>query len=175
MSATKSQATFEQLLVTHNSEWCQVLWRNNEERHNGYRMIILSSYGSWSHYWYAGDDSFPRWLAGLNFEYMGRKLIDQKLFDEFDAEATLKSVKREIIASRRAGDLDKDTAFEYHEQLCDLERDGGFTSGRFETLVADWPIDDLWDCGRKAPCATWRNFWEYLWKPAVIPALKALS
>ena len=167
---TLKQTTFNTLNIEHNGEWCNVMWRQVGGSGGRYRMIILSSYGNWSYYWVTGSSDFPRWLAGLSFDYLGHKLFEGDFYT-YDNVATNAGLVEELLAARRRGDVDLyDTRDLYDRLQChDIEY------MEFWTTDALNFIENREEFEVKSACKTWKCFWKFLWEPAVIPALRALS
>lgn len=160
------KTTFETLNIDHNGEWCNVMWRQVGGSGGRYRMIILSSYGNWSYYWVTGSSSFPAWLAGLNFEYLGHKLFEGGFYT-FDKEATGNNIISELLEARRRNEID---AFDSRE-LFDSLKSGDFDEHLFWSMDLSFIESREHDILVTSPCSTWKHFWKYLWEPVVIPAL----
>jgi hypothetical protein len=169
--AELTETTFDTLNIEHHGEWCNVMWRQIGGSGGRYRMIILSSYGNWSYYWVTGSSDFPRWLAGLNFDYLGHKLFEGDFYT-FDSVATAAKIIPELLAARRRGDdIDEYDARELYNSL----RGGDLDEHQFWSAELSFIENRAEDMLVTSPCDTWKNFWRYLWEPAVIPALRALS
>ena len=162
------ETTFNEITVHHNNEWCRLLWQPVGEKENyAYQVIILSSYGNWTHLWFTSS-CVPTFLARLNLGYMGAKLIDHKVFMEYDEEKTSSAVIRQILQERRGRSIDEDEAREYFDAA-----KLGLDQHDFHHMCRESSMEDLWELEVTGPCTTWKNFWEYLWVPAVVPALLA--
>ena len=162
------ETTFNEIAVHHDNEWCRLLWQPVGEKENhAYQVIILSSYGNWSHLWFTSS-CIPSFLARLNLEYMGAKLIDNELFQQYDQTETSLKVKEYILESRRGNSINKDHALQCWEFAGD-----GLSEHEFVELCRISNIEDLWELKVTGPCSTWKSFWKYLWVPAVVPALLA--
>jgi hypothetical protein len=133
-------------------------------------MIILSSYGNWSYYWVTGSSDFPRWLAGLNFDYLGHKLFEGNFYT-FDREATSANVIKELLPARRRGEIEDYEARELYNTLKNGDFDEHQFWGTEHAFLQQAQYDG--DLLVTSPCDTWKHFWKYLWEPAVIPGLLA--
>lgn len=154
------QTTFDTLSIAHNGEWCNVMWRQVGGSGGRYRVIIISSYGSWSYYFVTGSHSFAGWLAHLNSDYLGQKLMEEN-FKVFDGKASFADVHDQI-------DWDDANDYPAHDEPDE------WTAELFLMLLYSQDIDTC-EAVRRKPCSTWTSFWEYLWEPAVIPALLEVS
>ena len=165
---TKTKTTsFTELVARNKGEYCRLLWRREgDPERNQYQIIFLTSYGDWATFFTIGGDSIAEFLAKLNSDYLGRKLIHRDQFIVYCEEKTAPRVKAAIIEARRAGDIEEDDAREYFD-MAENELD----EHNFHHLCRESNIQELYECKVHEPCNTWTCFWKYLWEPAVIPAL----
>ena len=160
-------AEFKEIYVRNDqSAWCKLLWQDN-----GW-VIILSDYGHWSHWWgHRGEGvSVPKFLASLDRDYMGEKMMGQAL-REFSLKSTVQAIRETIIADRKTCGMEKDEARSEFELVSQLE--SGDLS--FEGWYGESSMVDGYECHRTEVCGTWDYFWNRLWVPLVVPALKAES
>lgn len=148
-----------------NGAWCKV--RLQEDPGS---VVILSDYGNWSNFWQPAHRSqkLPEFLAGLDADYAGGKFLGAGL-DVYDEDRTRKTIAENILQSRREGDLSKDEARTHWNEIDLL--DAGFDAWCQETT-----LPDAWEWGYGTIMEPdWRNFWDRLWVPFVVPALRELS
>ena len=162
MSEVKT-VEFHELYVRNKcSAWMRLLWEDNG------RVIILSDYGHWSYFWGSiGDQTIEEFLIDLDSHYMGKKMLESEFYVT-DDEGTIKAVREHILQCRRDGDIDKDGAREEWELLND------YADGELD--VRAWceasSFDDPWEWRESKANDTWVNFWNRLWQPHAVPALK---
>jgi len=168
-SVTKSQADVFHVR-TENGEYATIFIQHGAHSSNtvsagGFwgRIAVLSSFGTYSSYWGACGNEFPRFLAGLNFDYAMKNMTDYKHL-EFDKDASIINVKREIINDRRNGEP-KELMREAWDSLVTMQ---------------DWDSRDLFirelmdsGCRYFNECCEWATvdryrsdcvgFWEQIW------------
>lgn len=145
------------------SAWCRLLWQDN-----GW-VIILSDYGHWAYWWgFRGNQSVPKFLADLDRDYMGGKMMGQFLL-EFSLKSTVQAIRETIISDRRSCGMEKAEAANEWELAKQLE-DGDLS---FEAWYGESSMVDGYECHRTEVCGTWDSFWNRLWLPLVVPVLKS--
>ena len=131
---------------------------------------IQSSFGSYANTWNAvGDEPFRKFLCGLDMSYFFSKCIGSDCL-EFDCEATVKEIKREIIKFRKEDEIEHGVAREIWDSLPDLNASSGYemVDGMGEHAF-DKMVVELYGGDRSAiPFMTrtkcdCRNFWEQIW------------
>lgn len=159
------KAEFHEIYVRNDrSAWCKLLWQDN-----GW-VIILSDYGHWAYWWgHRGEGvSVAKFLAGLDRDYMGNKMMGQSLM-EFSLESTVQAIRETIIFERKSCGMEKEEARSEWE-LAERLEDGDLS---FEGWYGESSMVDGYECQRKEVCGTWSNFWDRLWVPMVVPVLKS--
>lgn len=97
-------------------EWATILIRgfqatgNDGQPREVGEILIHSSFGSWAYQWGHLGQPFKGWIAGCDDRsYVAEKFLGSKA-RVFDGDATVRELRRRIIAWRREGDFDKDQA-----------------------------------------------------------------
>jgi len=158
-------AEFHEIYVRNEqSAWCKLLWQDN-----GW-VIILSDYGHWAFWWgHRGEGvSVPAFLAKLDRDYMGGKMMGQAL-REFSLKSTVQAIRETIISDRKTCGMTKEEAEGEWELVQRLE-DGDLS---FESWYGESSMVDGYECHRTEVCGTWDCFWNRLWVPLVVPVLKS--
>lgn len=158
-------AEFHEIYVRNeHSAWCKLLWQDN-----GW-VIILSDYGHWAYWWgHRGEGvSVAKFLAGLDRDYMGNKMMGQALM-EFSLESTVQAIRESIISDRKTCGMTKEEAAS-EWALAQLLEDGMLS---FEQWYGESSMVDGYECQCKEVCGTWDGFWKRLWLPLVVPVLKS--
>lgn len=110
------------------------------------------------HWWNSrGTDSLRKFLIGLERSYAMGKLFGHKNLEEFDLDASVNSLKREIIERRRQRDITE-------KEARDLwDRADGCDSAEDIANIHDEYGNTYYDHIRTVPksCATW--FWDFVW------------
>lgn len=132
-------------------------------------VTILSDYGHWSFFWMPAHRSqkLPDFLAGLLADYAGGKFLGESLH-VYDREETARGIKDYILECRRDDSMTRQEARGHWEEIGLLE--DGFDAWCLETTIAD-----AWEMHRTIMNPDWRNFWDRLWVPFLVPALRELS
>lgn len=160
-------AEFHEIYVRNDSHaWCRLLWQDD-----GW-VIILSDYGHWAFWWgHRGKGiSVSRFLAKLDREYMGGKMMGADLY-EYSVESTVKCIRETIVEYRKAGVMTKDDARSEWDLSEQLESDGI----AFSEWCGESSLGDGYECHRKEICNTWVQFWSRLWVPLIRPLLESGS
>ena len=156
---------FKEIYVKNgNCAWCRLLWQEN-----GW-VVILSDYGHWAYWWgHRGQGvSVAKFLAGLDRDYMGNKMMGQALM-EFSLESTVQAIRETIISDRKSCGMEKEEARNEWELALQLE--AGDLS--FDAWYGESSMVDGYECRRTEVCGTWDSFWKNLWLPLVVPVLKS--
>lgn len=199
MSVTKTTGA-DVYSVRAGHEWATIVvreWADTEadgkQRHRG-EILINSSFGSWSQFWGAPGCRFKKFLLQISMDYAFGRFMQRDQLDEYDGDATVRSLRKRMVLARKERRISKATAAWLRDQINDqierLERNvDGFVDGCCSILNdADkcWSppevrrdIDDLRDLlgepwysteTRTNPQAT--GFWREIW-PEFTQALHA--
>lgn len=134
------------------------------------RISIASDYGDWQYFWGAVGGSFKDFLCHIDKHYAAGKFGANRWFDQ---QATLKTMKKQIIEYRRDNDIDAEKARAMWNELNDLkEYDDAqvFAMRAFDSEHLSY----LFDCGPDLSydCTPGFNaFWEIVW-PVFVGELK---
>jgi len=166
MKTTTGTAVFREIHAKDKHAWTRLLWDEAG------RVIILSDYGTWSHFWgYRGEGvSVEKFLSRLDQHYMGKKMLGASLM-EFSLELTAQSIREHIKEMRQCGSLSRSEAtgeWELSEQL----KVGDMS---FDSWMQETEFEDAWEFYCREMCSEWVNFWDRLWVPMIQPELKRLS
>lgn len=135
------------------------------------RVVIVSDYGEWSYCWrHIGDRTLPQFLAGLNWDYMGEKMLNGNIRVPSD-ERTVNHIKSEIISLRKTGTLDKEEAALEWEFIDEFQR--GWTD--FRGWCDQTHLMEPWEYRCDEPNGQWMSFWDHIWTPLIVPALKQIG
>lgn len=161
--------TADAYCINNNGEWARIFIQSGCHA-NGTRwgmISVISGFGNFGHtFGNVGASSFERFLAGLNYHYLIGKFFGVEA-DVFDAEATAKKLRTEILRERRSGEMLPVEAREFWDGLDDLE--GLHSSEAFITglvnpagrFLNDW---ELWDCAITKPNPQAEGFWSEIWQ-----------
>lgn len=160
------KATFNEISVrTKSAGWARLLWEDTG------RVIILSDYGVWSHYWGCiGERTLAEFLCDLDCHYMGKKMLGSSLYVHSDEE-TQNEIHRYIIEARKDSTFGKENAREEMDLLADY-RDG---YRDFFGWACETSIGDQYEMTRTEMHHDWKNFWDRLWVPEIKPILVKYS
>lgn len=158
-----TETTFKEIFVRNeNHAWCRLLL----EASTG-RVVIISDYGSWAYCWiHIGERTLEEFLAQLDLDYMGHKMLGVHS-EVIDEDSTQKAIKQTIFELRRTGSYSRDEAraeYGFLQELID-----GYVD--FNGWAANTAIDDCYELQQRCIAPCWANFWQYLWKPLIRPAL----
>lgn len=163
---TRTSATFTEIYARNESRaWCRLLYEDSG------RVIILSDYGDCSHCWWCRGEgvSVPKFLAELEMDYMGRKMLGAAI-EEYSHADTVKAIREKICFERSYEYLTKEEAREEWDRVGPLEEN----DIPFDVWVSDTSLEDAYECRRTRTSRTWVNFWEKLWLPLIQPELAKL-
>ena len=131
----------------------------------GGQIDVQSDFGNYGYTWTAiGDGTLREFLCGLDFDYFMNKAAGA--YRTFDECATIRRIKADIFEKREWGDIDRETAHEWRDDL-DECRDTGSEHLFAERLMScDW-FYRLYDdypgiVMRDSPQA--RAFWDGPWQ-----------
>lgn len=199
MSCTKTTGA-DVYSVRKNHEWATIVvreWADTEvdgkQRQRG-EILINSSFGAWSQFWGAPGCRFKKFLLQISMDYAFGRFMQRDQLDEYDGDATVRSLRKRVVLARKERRISKVTAAWLRDQIDDeverMERNAdGFIEACGSILhEADqcWSpaevrrdIDDLRDQldeawyrteTRTNPQAV--GFWRELW-PEFTQALRA--
>lgn len=126
------------------------------------RLSISSDYGNWAYYWGACGSSFKEFLISLDISYVSGKFGTGNYFD---FEETIRTIKKDIIDSRKNGYSDKEEARELWNSMSDLQN----YTHKEGFIAACWnsPIMELYDTGPTIETQYepgFKRFWETTWQ-----------
>jgi len=139
------------------------------------QVMIMSSFGHWSHYWarrHIGAPSVARFLAELDSGYAGGKLLGAK-YMVYDHARTKACIEEFILECRRDGGMTKGEARAEWEKLDILD---DFGAGEF--AFGQWYLETTFsdpEVRSDKPDQRWQAFWDQIWEPWVRPALAELG
>ena len=91
--------------------------------------------------------------------------------DVFSAEKTRASIQEMIIDWRKSQDLTEREARDEWNLCKSIEDEWSFGDWLRET-----ELHDAWDWARSTEMDySWRNFWDRLWTPLIVPELRRLA
>lgn len=156
--------TLHEISVRTDHGWAKLQW--NEETG---QVSVLSDHGHWSYYWNSiGNQTLAKFLSGLDYDYMGKKLLGNSMY-VFSLDDTVKKIKQRIIERRKNGAFTADHARHEWRRLQQLV-DGEFDFREWANTITD--IYDPLECYCTEINPTWMRFWERLWVPCILPELK---
>ena len=147
-------------------------WANISIREwpDGGAIDIQSDYGNYANTWYAiGSGPFRKFLCGVDMGYFFNKCLGNAYL-EFDCEATIREIRKDIIRDRREGNIEHDAAREIWESLDDLDTNSAY--GMLAEMgedAFDYMVDELYGHDRSMlpnitrPKCDCTNFWQQIW------------
>jgi len=182
ITAIPAPATYE---VRSGEWWLHGSLENGEARSWGERHIITlnehtghftceGGYGTFSYCWPSpsrGKESLHAFLYDVDFGYFMGKASKQP-YRVADHEATLRSLRHEILRDRRDGSLEKAEAREFWADLEDADQ--GNTEEMIRRLYeGDWSGRlDYSDPSVMVDHPGMRRFWDEVWTPFANEILK---
>lgn len=138
-SLTKRTAIVYGIRINKPHTWADI---TIEEWQGGGSFKCISDYGNYSHIWGSiGERSLREFLCSLDKHYFLKKVTEYKYL-EFDCEATLAGIRKDILKYRREGEIDKELARECFDEA--------------------QPGTDLSDCDNST------LFWERLYQSSIL-------
>ncbi|TZG25626.1 hypothetical protein [Sphingomonas montanisoli] len=176
-------ATYE---IRSGEWWLHGSLENGEARSWGGRHIITineatghftceGGYGTFSYCWPAlsrGSEGLHAFLYDVDFGYFMGKASKQP-HRIADHDATVQSLKRELVRDRREGWLTKENARTLWTELVDA--DDGNTDEMVRTLYQDGGWSERFDCSDPSVMVdhpAMRRFWGEVWKPFAAEVLR---
>lgn len=162
---TVKTITETEISASDGHAWVKVLLQEDTGS-----VVILSDYGNWSNLWLPDHrpDNLPAFLARLDADYAGGKFLGVALL-VYDEDATRKGIVEHILEARRTLETTKEQAREHYDDL-------GFLDQGFDWWCGNTSLEDAWEWApRTVMNHDWRNFWDRLWVPFVVPALCELG
>lgn len=131
-------------------------------------FTCYSSFGNYCYRWtHIGTTTLKEFLLDLDFDYFMGKTRPGYL--RYSQEATLTSVRSDIISCRRSLDLTKDEARAAWNSMDDVHMTSGndvtafyYEFQKSEALMKVYD-NDLWDVAKDRPDRTAVGFWEKIW------------
>ena len=145
-----------------------------EEWEHGGSFKCVSDYGNYSYIWNSiGERNLREFLSGLSMDYFMGKATTHD-FQEFDAQLTMESIRREILYERQHGGLTKDEARECWDEaqegndLAESERSDVFWARMEHSAILQYMYDgercDVDTRERVKPQC--KGFWDIIWPVA---------
>ncbi|WP_186066010.1 hypothetical protein [Burkholderia gladioli] len=157
-----------------NWAWATIALRSWERPTDGGfyycgEILINSDYGNYAQCWGNMGSPLKKFLVSIGRDYLLDKLAPHSRF-EFDFEGSVANVKRDIIESRRSGDLTNGQA-RYAWNEIPEENQG---KDLFVSRLLDIPClgDEPWHLLESRECPQITGFYTHIWLPFV-EALRA--
>jgi len=97
---------FYAVSVPNGAEWARI-WITDDGC-----FFTISDYGNYGFWWHAASGDFRKFLCGVDADYLTGKLADGAR--EFDGEASVKAIRRQIVEGRRSGSFTRgEAAYEW--------------------------------------------------------------
>lgn len=175
VSATTNQATYLQINARNNGEFCTILLPSPPTFGSG-RLLIDSTFGVYGYCWthIGATKSFPDFLASLDMEYMGIKMLGSDAH-EYDYRQTKNEIRHHIKQLRRQRKLTKDEA---EEEWClseDVECESTYHDWLVDSKIPDVCELEYGDLLVQVMNHQWQAFWNKLWVPLVVPELRKIA
>lgn len=146
----------------HHCGWADI---SIDEGDKSGRISISSDYGNWAYYWGACGSSFKEFLCGLDIHYAAGKFGTG---NHFDAEATLRATRMDILRARHQESIESEEARELWDFVYEIE--DCRSSESFATLVYNSDLMKLYDCGPDIVTTIdpgFKRFWDTTWQSFV--------
>lgn len=155
MITVDNTRTFKRMYFSEDMEHAEILWDNSG------RLIILGSYGNWTHYFsHIGDSTIEQFLSQIEDKYLGRKLLgeDYLVFDLDSTVSTLMEASDLVFADSQEK--------ENELRLIDLLSNEDIS---FDMYAAESNIPDVWESQEYKVNPMWEQFVSKFWNPLVKP------
>ena len=130
---------------------------------------VVSDYGNYAYHWSSFGDDFKRFLSGLDWEYLYRKLTHEQ--NVYDGEATLRSIENELGERLRSNDMSDEQHHAERELLDRLKDEINHSPCGFAEWMRDTEMSDVHELAEYTTETQCRTFCEKVW-PRFIAALK---
>lgn len=143
------------------SEWI------SPEGHSGGEIMANTQYGAYGHHWSSCGQPFKEFLADFkpgDIDYVMSKMTSHD-YTEFDGEATINAAKRCLLDDRRQKSLDKETAREVYDSLCDLDPEASADLMCGELSEIEYFQDSYYELAQKRVRSDVRGFYEHVFLP----------
>lgn len=160
-------------------EWIERYDVRSDPNHEGWAVIVIDSrgflgivsdYGNFAYHWDSFGDDFRRFLAGLDWHYLHRKLMHGRDGRVYDGRATLEAIKKLIIEYRRAGELTREQARDEWTLALDSGIDEHRSDG-FSLWYRDTQLENVSELYQTMPEPQCQAFCQKVW-PRFIELLK---
>jgi len=158
----KSQATVYQFREKGTGfNWADITITEGETR--GFRIQIASDYGDWQYFWGAPGGGWRKFLTTITKEYVADKFGED---EEFNLEATLKSIRSCVAEDLEEGNIEPDYHKELLEEIETLENDCGDHKDSFYHLVySECPkLEELQPNTVTKISHLFERFWNEVWQ-----------
>lgn len=144
-------------------------------------LMITSDWGNWSHTWghksFGDSQDLTEFIVKAGPDYLANKLMGgPRNYQEFDAAATLRVLKTELLKLRNSYDISEEIYKECRDKLHDLRQFGhGGSEESFANHVAESMVNEKDECifGEPWDYYQYKETNEYkILLRSIIPALK---
>jgi len=156
--------------VNNHGEYAEIAIRHGTTDGRGWVSVsVRSSYGNFGHFWnHIGSDKWYDFLNQVDLHYAMKKMSDRSIY-EFDAEETLRDLRKKTCAYRRDGTITREEARSIWDDLTFyLDENAGpelFCSHlRCHDVFVDDTSGNLVYCLRPSI----QGFWDRVWRPWIM-------
>ena len=162
MKVTKQNVVVYQLRELGRGGWADI---TIDEGEKSGRISIASDWGNWSNYWGACGESFIDFICDLDIHYFAGKVGMNRWID---ADATMRSWKRQVLEARRREDIEADEAKEIYIEFMELQDCSGrelITAAYEKEYIGkffEYQMDTIYDID-----PSFKSFWEHAYLPFI--------
>jgi hypothetical protein len=116
--------------------------KSGDRERNWFRISISSDYGEWAYFWSHPGDNWREFLCKVSMDYVAGKFDCDRYFD---LEATVRSLKQDVINWRKDKECGKDAAREAFDAIETAKSDRVNNEIAFQDYLSEqsgWA--DLW-------------------------------
>src|SRR5688572_22693299 len=152
--------------------------RSERETYSGWAIIhidsagflgVVSDYGNYAYHWSSFGDDFKKFLSGLDWEYLYRKLSHEQRV--YDGKATLRSIEKELGERLRDNCLSDEQYESERELVARLREEIDLGPCGFSEWARETDMSDVHELAEYRPEVQCQMFCQKVW-PRFVAALK---
>jgi hypothetical protein len=129
-------------------------------------IMIHSDYGDYAYSWGSMGSPLKEFLVKINRGYVLNKLSGGET-ERFDFDKTIEGIKKEVIAERKSGCLDKDEAREIWDEVPTEDRGKDLFVDEMMGCSSEFLNQEPWHHIATSEIPQLAGLWDHLWVPFV--------